>query len=41
MKKHIFVALLFNLETALSLTAQADENDLCDKISTLKKNTHF
>ena len=35
MKKHILIALMLSL----SLSAQADNNGLCDKISAVKKNS--
>ena len=35
MKKHILIALMLSL----SLSAQANNNGLCDKISTVKKNS--
>ena len=35
MKIHIFIALILSL----SLSARADENGLCDKISAIKKNS--
>ena len=35
MKKHVLIALMLSL----SLSAQADNNGLCDKISAVKKNS--